>query len=508
MISCTLYIKIEGRDWVLLDAPQAHRIPIIGRHCKLTLYFNRKILDSFEQKYHNEEDISRRHLDRMPLADVMMRWFTNMESAGEPSSPEAPPDHSTNDSTEIHLEEIEEDVELPGLDEYRSLINKTAAYDWLLGRLQREFFMAPGCADAMQEIGARVSALFPTSYKVSKRTAPPAQRVVYEFDVDLRAFFKSQDFDETPAEVMEKVITITGNKGCTQALPCAQYLQQTWPSTASKVLEITKSVMEGPDGETHTRECFRISYMTLNIKCFAGILPDGTRLQARIEASKLIANTVGPGHSVIEIGEQLAWLSTALQCSPYDLGVTYCRPSITDINTNEYEDYGDTEGIPSVEIVCRISYAFERQTGAVDLSHGQCWQGMFGNPVVVGGFPVRRRPDTQLGLEVPLNIMAILARAKRAVPFNGGLFLKGFSTVFVATKRIEDCVVWHMLYNEDGSHISYTDPRVEDALGSSTKNIEMTALENARHIVGWCSNVKNYAGTSLSARVRIFSNLH
>lgn len=109
--------------------------------------------------------------------------------------------------------------------------------------------------------------------------------------------------------------------------------------------------------------------------------------------------------------------------------------------------------------------------------------------MVVEGYPIPRRSETDTGLEIPLNMMAGLARTQRANTFNEKLFIKGFSTMLVPTKHSGDLLIWHLLYNKDGNRISYLDNTIPHA-----ENVSVFDLGKARHIRGWCSEIRNYAG--------------
>jgi hypothetical protein len=124
---------------------------------------------------------------------------------------------------------------------------------------------------------------------------------------------------------------------------------------------------------------------------------------------------------------------------------------------------------------------------------GQCWQGLFRNPAVVQGYPIRRRAEPRLGLEIPLNMMAELVRSRYANFFSGALFVKAFSTILWTTRYIEGVLIWHLLYNENGDHISYHDSRITHAMGD---DIPRSAAA-ARHIVGWCAGAKYCAGKAI-----------
>ena len=197
---------------------------------------------------------------------------------------------------------------------------------------------------------------------------------------------------------------------------------------------------------------------------------------------------------MIEIGEQIAWLGAALRSSPSDVEIADCQSSIRRIaDSKSLDDTGSRALIPTL-IHCEIYYSLHLRDDCTTAENGQCWQNLLGNPVVVRGFPIRRRCEIYRGLEIPLDVIAALANAQRVTRFQEQLIIKGFSTLLVAVKEVQNTMVWHLLYNADGSHISYTDPRVRYAVGTNLEPTSTPALETSRHILGWCSNVNNYVG--------------
>lgn len=193
-----------------------------------------------------------------------------------------------------------------------------------------------------------------------------------------------------------------------------------------------------------------------------------------------MVQTNGSAASISETGEQLAWLGAALRSSPHPNGLSYCNPSIRSMHR-------DPE-MPQA-VVCVIGFELEQLLEPPDNSNGHCWHGIFKNPTVVKGFPILPKLERNTGLEVPLNIMAGLARADRVDQFNGKVYLKGFSTMLVPTKQFKEVVYWHLIYNEDGSRISYLDDNLNrDALAGTP---DLTAH---RHVLGWCSEASFYSG--------------
>lgn len=219
-----------------------------------------------------------------------------------------------------------------------------------------------------------------------------------------------------------------------------------------------------------------------------GDLPDDTKLTAWIHESKFIVEAFGTGYSVAEVGEQFAWLGAALRSSPYEFGIAYCTPFISDIRVDN-TPYLVSETPSWADILCKIDFTVQEKEEHLESANGQCWHDMFRNPVVVKGYPIPRRSELDTGLEIPLNMMAGLAQTQRANTFNGKLFIKGFSTMLVPTKHSGDLLIWHLLYNREGNRISYLDNTVPHA-----ENVSVFNLGEARHVLGWCSEIRNYAG--------------
>lgn len=109
------------------------------------------------------------------------------------------------------------------------------------------------------------------------------------------------------------------------------------------------------------------------------------------------------------------------------------------------------------------------------------------------GFPIPYRSRQGTGLEIPLNILAGAVHASRVDAFRDKLFIKGFSSLLIPTEHIRDQnqILWHLRYNVRGDRISYL-----DGIESHVGHITLTDLESSRHILGWCSDARCYAGRS------------
>lgn len=186
--------------------------------------------------------------------------------------------------------------------------------------------------------------------------------------------------------------------------------------------------------------------------------------------------------TIVEVGEVFAFITAALRSAQGD-SVASVTPIIKG-------------GAKASDQTCIFTICLQHSHGPLR-STGQCWQDLFRNPAVVLGFPVRRRqPDQGPGLEISLATLAMLVGTRRIVVFCGRVFLQGFCTMLVPTRYAEDTVHWHVLFNENGNRISFTDFRVRETVRDFdlSKHLTLSGVETARHIVGWCEQVRNYAG--------------
>jgi hypothetical protein len=187
--------------------------------------------------------------------------------------------------------------------------------------------------------------------------------------------------------------------------------------------------------------------------------------------------------TIVEVGELYGWMTAALRSSQ-----TEKITAITPILEISAETNGES-----------FQACFGQKSSDCSHSVGQCWQDLFRNPVVVTGFPVRRRqPGQEPGLECSLSMLSGLLMARNMAVFCDRVFIKGFCTMLVPAKYSDGTVHWHVLFNEDGSRISFTDARVHGVVGDLDlrKHLTLSGIRSARHIVGWCEAARNYAGGS------------
>jgi hypothetical protein len=179
----------------------------------------------------------------------------------------------------------------------------------------------------------------------------------------------------------------------------------------------------------------------------------------------------------VEVAQQLAWLGSAIQTSPYgEVGRSQCH--ISDENIG----YGP----------CFLMWFY---ITPIEVNESSCWHELFVNPVIAHNFPIEKRHFGK-GLEIPIHMMAALCGASQAVEFDGGIVIKGFSSMLVPLERREDSVQWHCLRKEDDdTRFPYAEVNDHCPGRALLENVDFDSLTTTRAFLGWWGNTTSHLGT-------------
>ncbi|KAL2853313.1 hypothetical protein BJY01DRAFT_244279 [Aspergillus pseudoustus] len=430
---------------------------------------------------HGSREALQEDQDKMPLSELMNRWYAADDKPSElPDSGLVMTNYEDessimddwnmengDDDTRFALSEHHWDadiIKLPGIEAYTSLIESSAGYSSLLANIRREVLLSFPEENAMERIRKGVVKFLPTSPFVSRARNTESFEMSFFMDWNFLKFHMEQEYTAAAEDALESAITITGHSTNSQALTCREYILQTWPSIGGSILGLIKQLL------FHDESC-------------CGILADGSRIHLTCLTRETIRVTVqGPAYCIGEVGELLAWLGSALRSSTVLDGVVYRTPLVADIRS--------VEGGDNI-FECNIQFSDRADDTASEVydAQGICWHDLFRNPVVVNGYPILRRGEGIPGLELPLGMMAELSQTRYINSFNRKLLIKGFASMLAPTGVMDNVVTWHLLHNEDGSRISY--------LRSATLPVIPTTisqLEQCRHILGWCPDMRLCAG--------------
>ncbi|KAH6884388.1 hypothetical protein B0T10DRAFT_550846 [Thelonectria olida] len=437
-----------------------------------------------EEKFPDEDAMtdytSATNTDAMVYIDRLADDWTSTSNPQPPFHGEFEAEHEENDwgSDNSSGEESEDDAESHDYPRYRDVVTASSAYKWLLARVDQEILLYSPQNDARHRISEAIRArLYPSrgDRLVISKAKPPVFKVVFRSDWSPLAFVREQEYAEEPGEALEGAITITeGVEGVAEAMPCSQYLIRTWPYLGEEFIGLVKGAVRAKPGS----------------RCSV-VLFDGSKLVTWIDPTGCLAlEAVGVPDTLVEVGEMFAWTTAALRSAPSDEAAIVVPFLDAEAKMNEMN-----------EMTCRVRSSQPARRSPSARPNGQCWKDLFRNPVVVHGFPVRRRSGEEQGLEIDLGTLARLVQTRRVAIFGDRVLLKGFSTMLIPTQYAEGIVFWHVIFNEDGNRLSFADDRVSKVAGDFDlrKLLNIRNIETSRHIVGWCASVKSNAGSREAA---------
>ena len=133
------------------------------------------------------------------------------------------------------------------IESYRQLLQGSNAFSWLLSTIRRDVELTGLEPVAMRSIREAVLGSFHNFRQPVSRWRKP-RRVEMRFVVawDPLAFLAHEGYHEEPQIALGRVICITGSQYIAQALPCREYMRQTWPSTGIQTLDLIEKVVERP----------------------------------------------------------------------------------------------------------------------------------------------------------------------------------------------------------------------------------------------------------------------
>ena len=299
--------------------------------------------------------------------------------------------------------------------------------------------------------------------------------------------FLQQQFEGSEGNSLGSVITLTGTARYAQALTVREYLGQHWPMTGPRLLELIEKAIKVRWDTTKvfsdSKSRCTILVMNLGLRGPADHL--GMRRDARLSLryfpdQELLIQVEDTPQTVVEIAQQLAWLGCVLRTSQNgQLGRSQPRIStLLGASENQITQFD-------------LHFAVD----ALPPNEECCWHDLFINPVIAYNFPISGRGE-ELGLEISLPMMAALGGASRAVEFEGGILLKGFSSAFVPLKKSGESIQWHYIRNKDGSRLSYweADKRCPGRPLSGT--IDRESLKSTRAFLGWWETTTTHLGAA------------
>jgi hypothetical protein len=282
-------------------------------------------------------------------------------------------------------------------------------------------------------------------------------------------FMRDQYEDECGVQIPKfgSVVTLTGSSTRhAQASTCADYIKATWPHTGAFYLDLLDAI----------HAAIAASDADSPVEAF---LQRDLGLSVRVDISDTVATFTAQAtkkHLLVELAQQLSWFSSAFTTSPFEEGLAYSSPLFLRKQRGVFE----------------IKVHHEQ----IDTYGETCWLPLFDNACIVTGFPIAQRA-LEVGLEIPLELLAGISGARHVVEYEGGLVMKGFSHMLVPVRRQLDRVQWHAVSSPDeDTPLSYHDGISRCKSRAMLHEVGLQGLASLRAIVGWCSIATTSLGSS------------
>ncbi|KAI0201130.1 hypothetical protein F4808DRAFT_470051 [Astrocystis sublimbata] len=434
------------------------------------------------EEEHTEEEVQK-PIDVMPIHDKMVLWARQNNQQAEETQ--------DRDEFEFQSDHVYDDdgmfENFPEIHEYRQTLLVSPAYSWLLKSviIEIDLEIPVESDDARGKIRKKILKILEEPSKISQQKAPGTRPIVFNLPW-IRNYLISQEYDEPIGIALPRAMVVIGSDDQSFVTTCGEYLETLWPDIGPQILGLCISLLNSSHRLVATCTLF-----------------DGTNISARVDqyGSTVEFYVIGTVYSLAEIGEIVVWLSAAFNNNSSGFRLVYRHP------TCDIEHYilGWHKSKPSVIshppkqaspylVFTFAESAAQRKTDADP--QGRCWVSLFGNRTVVNGYPIPRRAIERTGAEIQLDLMMKLVNARNISIFCGAILIKGYSAVLIPTQCTEDTIVWHLIIDELGDYVSYTDPKVKDLVNGCAKGLTRGRIEASRHMVGWCSSVLNHAGAA------------
>ena len=187
---------------------------------------------------------------------------------------------------------------------------------------------------------------------------------------------------------------------------------------------------------------------------------------------------LGSEELIVSVAQQFAWLGAVCRASTGQLA--YCYTAFSEVN-NPY----------SLGPMFNITYEVS-STGLENIE--SCWHSLVGNSVIATGFPITERDNGEVGLQIPLEIMAALAKAPHLTHFCGGYVLKSRSIVIVPVERKGNSIQWHLFQKQGRGRIRYHDLNILCPNRLLFHSFGQEDLTSTSCFLGWCPQIKTNLG--------------
>jgi hypothetical protein len=160
-------------------------------------------------------------------------------------------------------------------DTHRQILKDAEATAWLLSTLNRNLAFGRMASSVMRSIRVTVLGTLrglksKPEQRISRRRNPLMYTAHFQLQWDPVAFYNQESSEGEPRDLIWRVITVTGEGDSFQALPCEDYMMQTWPLAASTIMALLQGLIAEPD-KAHVGMLPLVKPSTCSLLTFASV---------------------------------------------------------------------------------------------------------------------------------------------------------------------------------------------------------------------------------------------
>ncbi|KAL6415593.1 hypothetical protein AUP68_02158 [Ilyonectria robusta] len=364
---------------------------------------------------------------------------------------------------------------------YTKVVLDSAPYQWLLAGLLKQLSLhwGAGCFNVMvNEVRRKIVKTLPPARPSKHRTPDDFHRSFRLSWQPFRARLHEEQANRRTSgkSILSEVIVLTcSSEDQIQASTVGEYCRQTWPDCGIELLSSLEKLIDS------TSVCDTVPVIT-----------DKTKIHYELEASHLVVTVSGSAYSIIQCGEQLAWLGSAVQASGLEPAITSYTPSLVGSSVVSVEAKREIFRFP---LVSCLYWATSRQH----------FDGRTIPPSFVRGYPTAIRPDGFPGLEVSYDLLLALAQGKRGymtvVELNRErMLLEGSYATLELVKYTEGIFLWHKV---DSPSLSCNCRNNLHTGDGNPWRIDLEELALQRHIISICEAQRAPAHNTTTTRTSL-----
>jgi hypothetical protein len=195
--------------------------------------------ESYEAQGGQEEEVIAKKQDEMTAAEKIGRWHVDTPDDVTQIGPDTTLDQDD--------EENEEGYIIAHFPDAWIFLTRSHAYQWLLSRMRAEVLLTRIKGSRAETIKSEILealASLPRTYEYGQAV----KTCRFDIDWDLSGFLKEKYINEDGLQ-LGSLITIVGSGEDVQALTCAEYLTQVWPTTGLETLAALQGALNNGVGQ-------------------------------------------------------------------------------------------------------------------------------------------------------------------------------------------------------------------------------------------------------------------